>query len=299
MTMFERILIPLDGSSTAEIVFPYVVDLTQRFGSELFLVHVAETTSPAENQEAVTYLQGARFKIGAMLEDWGAKKDTKIETKELTGNAAVEILKFATEINASLIAVASHGASSTVIWALGNIAAKILRAATFPVLLIRKPAAEASLADKKLIKKILAPLDGSELGEAAIPYVVELARHHEAGIVLFRVVEPVTSFVGPTGEIAWNFINTYEKNAMATVLSYLDRLKNNLSGVDTLLEIATSEGQPAGEIMDYAQANSIDLIAMSTHGRSGIGRWVYGSVTEKILHSGEVPILVVQPKTVK
>jgi nucleotide-binding universal stress UspA family protein len=297
--MFERILVPLDGSNTAEIVFPYVVDFAERFASEVFLVHVEETKRTAENKKAIAYLEGARLKINGMMENWGARPGTKLETKELNGNPAVEILKYAAEIDAGLIAVASHGASSTGPWPLGNIAAKILRASTFPVLLIRKPAAETSLAEKKLIKKILAPLDGSKLGEAAIPFAVELARKKEAGIVLFRVVEPVTSFVGPTGEIAWNFINTYEKNALANVMNYLERVKNSLSSADASLEMATGEGQPASEIMDYAQANKIDLIAMSTHGRSGVGRWVYGSVTEKVLHSGDEPVLVVQPRTDK
>jgi nucleotide-binding universal stress UspA family protein len=297
VTMFEHILVPLDGSNAAEIVFPYVVDFAENFASDIFLVHVAGTASPAINKKAIAYLHGAQLKIKSMLDSWGVQPGKKLETRELTGNPAVEILKYAGNIDAGLIAVASHGESSTGPWPLGNIAAKILRASSYPVLLVRKQAEEARLIQKKLVKKILAPLDGSKLGEAAIPFAVEIANKTGAEIVLFRVVEPVANFAGPTGEIAWNFISTYEKNAQASVINYLERIRQSLSGVRSGLEMATGEGQPASEIIDYAQVNDIDLIAMSTHGRSGIGRWVYGSVTEKVLHSGDQPVLVVQPKT--
>jgi nucleotide-binding universal stress UspA family protein len=294
--MFERILVPLDGSDAAEIVFPYVVETAANFASGIFLVRVAESASPVICRDCGAYLDVTRLKLKSMLESWGVPQGTKIETKVLSGNPAVEILKYSGEIDAGLIAVASRGASSTGPWPLGNIAAKILRASSFPVLLVRKQAEDAKLIQKKLVKKILAPLDGSKLGEAAIPLVTGIADKTGAEIVLFRVVEPVTAFAVPTGEIAWNFVGTYETNARIPVMNYLERMKESLSGSRFAVSTATGEGQPAGEIIDYAQLNNIDLIAMSTHGRSGIGRWVYGSVAEKVLHSGDQPVLVVRPK---
>jgi nucleotide-binding universal stress UspA family protein len=292
--MFERIIVPLDGSVAAEMVLPYVVETAANFASEIFLVRVAESASEVICRDCSAYLETAGPKLGSMLAQRGAPLDKSVRTQLLSGNAAIEILKYAGEIDARLIAVASRGASNQGPWPLGNIAAKILRASSIPVLLIRKPASDQRIAEKKLVNKILAPLDGSKLGEAAIPLATAIAAKTGAEIVLFRVVESVTAFAGPTGEIAWNFMSSYEANARAPVLSYLDRMKESLAS--PAVSTAVGEGQAAGEIIDYARLNNIDLIAMSTHGRSGVGRWVYGSVAEKVLHSGEEPVLVVRPK---
>ena len=293
--MFERILVPLDGSVAAEMVLPYVVDATANFASDIFLVRVAESASPVICRDCSAYLEIAGQKLNSALESWGVPPGGKVKTQLLTGNPAIEILKYAAEIDARLIAVASRGASGAGPWPLGNIAAKILRASSIPILLIRQPASEERLAAKKLVSKILAPLDGSNLGEAAIPLITGIAAKTGAEIVLFRVIEPASAFAGPTGEVAWNFLSTYEANARVPVVSYLERVKSSLAGSHSVTS-GMGEGPAAGEIIDYARANGIDLIAMSTHGRSGIGRWVYGSVAEKVLHSGDEPVLVVRPK---
>lgn len=294
--MFDRIIVPLDGSKAAEVVFPYVTEIAATFDSKIFLTHVSESSDPAAINEYTSYLKGATLQMKSQLESRGAHHEAGLQTKILTGNPAVEILKYAREIDCGLIAMASRGVSSEGPWTLGNIAAKILRASSFPVLLVRKQAEDSKLIEKKLIQKILVPLDGSKLGEAAIPLVTELSNKTGAEIVLFRVVEPISAFVGPTGEMAWSLVNTYEKNARYPVLAYLERTKESLKNIIPVISTATGEGLPADQIVDYAQANTIDLIAMSTHGRSGIGRWVFGSVTEKVLHAGEQPVLVVRPK---
>lgn len=295
--MFERILVPLDGSKAAEVVFPYATEITAIFDSKIFLTRVSESSNPAVINECGSYLEGATLQMKSQLENRGVHREAIVQTKVLTGNPAVEILKLAREIDCGLIAVASRGVSSEGPWPLGNIAAKILRASSFPVLLVRKQAEDSKLIEKKLIQKILVPLDGSKLGEAAIPLATELSNKTGAEIVLFRAVEPISAFVGPTGEMAWSLVNAYEKNARYPVLAYLERIKESLQKTIPAISTATGEGLPADQIIDYAQANTIDLIAMSTHGRSGIGRWVFGSVTEKVLHSGDQPVLVVRPRS--
>lgn len=294
--MFERILVPLDGSDAAEIVFPYVVENAANFASGIFLVRVSESASPVICRDCTAYLDSARLKLQSALERWGMHPGVQLQTQLLTGNPAVEILKYAGEIDARLIAVASRGASGEGPWPLGNIAAKILGASSIPVLLVRKPADGSKIIEKRLVKRILAPLDGSTLGEAAIPFITELADKTGAEIVLFRVIEPFNVFFGSTSDITWNYIGIFEDNARIPVVNYLERVKKSLSGSHLIISTATGEGQPAVQIIDYAQLNGADLIAMSTHGRSGIGRWVFGSVAEKVLHSGDQPVLVVRPK---
>ncbi len=294
--MFERILVPLDGSEAAEVVFPYVADIASRFGSRIFLTRVCESNSQVIAKECESYLDGAGAKLKSQIEGWQTGPVGDIETRALSGNPAIEILKLAGEIDCGLIAVTSRGASGQGPWPLGNIAAKILRASSYPVLLVRKRAENSRIAQKNLISRIMVPLDGSKLGEATIPIVEALAAKTGAAVTIFRVVEPVPVFAGPTGEVAWSYVTTYERNSRIPVESYLERMKESLRGRLPGIKAATGEGLPAGEIIDFAQGNDIDLIAMSTHGRSGIGRWVYGSVTEKVLHSGDQPVLVVRPK---
>ena len=292
--MFEHILVPLDGSSAAEIVFPYVVEIASMFNSSIFLARVAESASPAVNDECRSYLEGAARQLKSQFVNRGNDGNSTVQTRVLSGNPAIELLKYAAETSAGLIAVASRGASSEGPWPLGNIAAKILRASSFPVLLVRKRPENARLVQKKLFQKILAPLDGSRLGEAAIPLATALSGKTGAEIVLFRVVEPAAAFTGPTGEIAWNFMSNYEKNARGPVMSYLERTKEsldkNLPGIST----AMGEGLPANEIIDYAHVNNVDLIAMSSHGRSGPSRWAYGSVADKVFRSACVPLLMIR-----
>lgn len=115
--------------------------------------------------------------------------------------------------------------------------------------------------------------------------------------MLFQVIEHVTVSRQTTGaEIAWHTISDIESQIRSEVVGYLNRLKETLQREVTSVTTAIAEGSPADKIIDYSQSNNIDLIAMSTHGRSGIGRWVFGSVTEKVLQSGDKAVLVVRPK---
>jgi nucleotide-binding universal stress UspA family protein len=161
---------------------------------------------------------------------------------------------------------------------LGNIAAKVIRATTQPVLLVRAPASNAALQEKRLITKILVPLDGSATGEAAVASAGTLADVLGAELILFQVWEPVATFSAHTSRF----------------VAYLDRVGKPMRkrGLKTSSVVVT--GSTADQIIDYAEANAIDLIAMSTHGRTGFGRWVFGSFTDKVLHAGDTPVLVVR-----
>ena len=123
------------------------------------------------------------------------------------------------------------------------------------------------------------PLDGSKWGEAAVTLVQALAIALEAEVILFHV----------------NRTNTSEQRRGA-LSAYFENMARALKVGGVNVTNVITEGPPADMILDYAEANKIDLIAMSTHGRSGIGRWVLGSVTEKVLHAGDTAVLVVRPR---
>ena len=112
-------------------------------------------------------------------------------------------------------------------------------------------------------------------------------------MVLLQVIEPTTRVLVSEGGVPYNEPEINEARKTST-MAYLDGREKSLRerGLRTLSTVGL--GSPADQIIDYAEVNSIDMIAMSTHGRSGIGRWVFGSVTDKVLHAGDTPVMVIR-----
>ena len=286
--MFERILVPLDGSENAEIVFPYCADLVAKFAYTVILVTVSEAATVDIDHLYRTYLDHALGKMRQQLAASMAPDTVTLGSEVLFGDPAREILRTAEEKDARLILLASHGTSAEGPWFLGHIAAKILRATRRPVMLIRERAPEAALQQRKLLSRILVPLDGSEIGEAALRYAVSLAKKTAAEIVLLEVFEPLRG-VGATG-VSYNIPD--DESVRKSLLSYLDHVAGPIRNEGLEVSTTVAFGKAPDKIVEYAEKNGIDLIAISTHGRSGLGRWVFGNVTDKILHTGDVPVLV-------
>lgn len=145
-----------------------------------------------------------------------------------------------------------------------------------------------------MYKKILLPLDGSELAEAAIPHAKNLALAFDAEVTLISVIEPITMYtqpgmIGPVMDVPIDI-----EDEIRAANKYLDEVKSKLVAENIRIEAVTLTGYPAVQICDYAEENGIDIIVMSTHGRSGIQRWVYGSVADRILRAAKTPILLVR-----
>jgi nucleotide-binding universal stress UspA family protein len=293
--MFERIMVPLDGSSAAEIALPYAAEIAEKLGSEIILTSVSEHLGAETDHLYGSYLEREAEQLKRQLKDWGSKEEAKVKTQVLLGKPATEIVRYAEENNVGLITMASRGRSSPGPWLLGNIAAKVLRATGKPVLLVRVPCDTAAFQQRTLLKRILVPLDGSPLGEAAIPHAEALARAFGAEIVLFRAF--LTSTFGEAYDYRSTSLSNFEeqkKQLTASTMAYLNSLEKACQNKGLIASSMLREGRAADGILEYAEANRIDLIAMSTHGRSDIGRWVLGSVTDKVLHAGNTAVLTVR-----
>jgi nucleotide-binding universal stress UspA family protein len=132
--------------------------------------------------------------------------------------------------------------------------------------------------------RILVPLDGSEMAEGIMPHIEAVAAGHQAEVILFQVL-PAT---GTIADVAAE--QRYEAD------EYLGGVEKRLSEKGINVRYSIRHGaDAAAEIVDYADVNDIDLIAMSTHGRSGIGRWVFGGVASKVLRGTNKPILLIRP----
>ncbi len=144
-----------------------------------------------------------------------------------------------------------------------------------------------------MYKKILVPLDGSELAKKALPQAEKLAKAFDAEILLFQVV-PFMPIFGSPELVTPLIVDEKQKEAAESYLINLaEELKKRSLRVTTMVRIGQ---QVAVEIIDFAKEVGADLITMSTHGRSGITRWVLGSVTLKVLTRAETPVLLVRAK---
>ncbi|MFC1899586.1 universal stress protein [Chloroflexota bacterium] len=147
--------------------------------------------------------------------------------------------------------------------------------------------------------KILIPLDGSEIGEAALPYVETFLADLSPRVKLefiFMSVVPLRSHYVPVGETATPIPYTEEEMEQIKQESrkYLEELSEGIKNKNIAAQVIVKVGNPADKILDAAEEMEVDLIAMSTHGRHGITRWAFGSVTDKVLRAGHKPVLVVR-----
>jgi nucleotide-binding universal stress UspA family protein len=142
-------------------------------------------------------------------------------------------------------------------------------------------------------KHILVPLDSSELAELALDDALSLAKMSEAQVTLLHVVPPIEEVLAiETGHPI--FIDQQWDSYRMLAQSYLKDICKRISCEGVVVQTEVEMGAPAETIIDYAQRHAIDLIVMATHGRSGLQRWVYGSVADKVLRGADVPILLVR-----
>ncbi|MET0500798.1 MAG: universal stress protein [Candidatus Binatia bacterium] len=292
--MYSRILVPLDGSTLSEGVLPYVRGMVRVIHASVELLRVNEPVQPGGYVPATpvsAYLEKIAVSFSGIT-------DVKC-TAEL-GNPADLIVDRATTQPDTLIAMATHGYSGAQRWLLGSVADKVLHETSNDVLLVRP--AGGDISGEARLKTVLVPLDGSELAEQVLPTVVALAARLRLQVVLVRVL--VRFFVEPAEPVLPVF-GTHIPNrkelwaqASSAATEYLnekvEQLRaEGLSDVSSLLIEGGAEGAAAG-IIDLAKKMPDNLVAMSTHGRSGIGRWLVGSVTERVVRHSSTPVLVIR-----
>lgn len=146
-----------------------------------------------------------------------------------------------------------------------------------------------------MYQKILLPLDGSDLAECVLPHVETMAKGCVMKEVAFvRVVEQFQLPPFGDGNISVDEINKIRAEDETEAADYLKSILARVSLGSTIINTQVLRGKPADTLADYAVKNGFDLIVMSTHGRSGVSRWVFGSTAERVLRSACVPVLMVR-----
>ena len=147
-----------------------------------------------------------------------------------------------------------------------------------------------------MYKKILVPLDGSEVAESALEHLKAVAIGcNVPETVLLTVIEPVQT--GHVYGVSDKWLHDIQKKARVAAENYITSVADSLGKEGVTAKTAIVQGKPADTILDYAIDNQVDLIIMCTHGRSGVSRWTFGSVADRVIRYSTVPVLIVRPRS--
>ena len=297
--MFNKVLVPLDGSELAERALDPALAIIRACNAELLLLSVTsyhQVLPPAAAGYGLTttdqIIDLSRDDANDYLAELRREarcSDCRIQTMVVEGDAAGCIVDTAAAEGIDLIVMTTHGYSGFTRWVLGSITERVLRGASCPVLVVRQAI--------PLCKALIA-LDGSSLAEEALAPGLELARVLGCQVTLLRADqgEDLSSVeqgllqmagAGPCQELV--------EGARDRLSYYLECLAGQHRSPELPIETVVLQAQPAEAILSYAESEEIDLIVMATHGRTGLRRWVYGSVTEKVLHQAGCAMLIVRP----
>jgi nucleotide-binding universal stress UspA family protein len=300
--MYSKILVPLDGSKPAEKVLPYARYLAGRFKVPVELLAVVDIAEMASHMVS----EKGRF-LDTIIED-GVRQctsylsgvattfaDLDVRCSVEKGKAEDTIIEKAATDKAMLITMATHGRSGLNRFLLGSVAEKVLRGSVNPLLLIRATG-EAKSENEAMLKSILVPLDGSELAEGVLPMAADVAKKLDLEVELFRVYHiPYNVYAGDEGFYAGNYEELFA-GVRDEAVEYLDKKAADLKRLGVAkVTCVTKEGFAADEIILLGRKTQDNLIVMSSHGRSGVKRWMLGSVAETVVRHAGDPVLIHRP----
>lgn len=290
--MYRRIMVPLDGSPFSERALPLAVALAHRSGAELRLVHILV---PFANRVFIEAEGGDPEYLTGLARRIAEESGVRVEAVRRVGRQAVgELSYYSAEEGIDLIVMATHGWGGLQRAWLGSVTDGLVREARVPVVAFRPGAEEGPRLDGKAIEEVLIPLDGSAISEAVLSEALRLGGP-DARYTLVRVVPvgPPSAAISGTIELAYRqeLLDALRSGAEQYLADVAARLR--AEGREVRTEVLLHP-QPARAILDRAAEIGVDLIAMGTHGRSGLGRLALGSVTDKVLRGAEVPVLVLR-----
>ncbi|MFQ5706545.1 MAG: universal stress protein [bacterium] len=285
MKLFKKILCPLDFSEASHEAFDYAKMFAEAFDAQLILLHVCPSMTEAYSALMPDFPDFGVQKPEDVLEelnsfsgDWRGvyKKEIK------AGSPYLEILRYAEKEKVDLIIQGAKGLSKIERLFLGSTGEKVTRKSVCPVLTVHSRGSMA-------IKKVLVPIDFSPLSYTVVPTVAALAERFQAEIHLLHVVE---------------FGYRVDRRGQEMESKYFEQVKERLANQweipDEFNKILTKKfvrhhvGSAGYGIRDFAQDWDIDLIAMATHGRTGVSKVLMGSVTEKVIKIAPCPVLSIR-----
>ncbi len=298
--MFRKALVPLDGSELSEGVLPYVSALAKGLNIPLALLTVIDLEAvdmPERLRERLRY-GSVEAEIRKQLEgtvkrlaDDGVRADSIVAF----GHPADEIVLVAERENCDLVAMSTHARGALARGILGSVTDKVIHASHLPTLTITPETAKSHWEGGVTVSKIIVPLDGSPLAESVLPYVEHLAKRLSLEVILARAVDVGGIFAADFGFSTVPGAEDIVAEIKADATEYLKGVAERLTDRSVTVRWELLTGHPGSSIVDLARETPEDLIVLATHGRSGLTRWVLGSVAERVIRSSGWPVLVIPP----
>ena len=303
--MLRSLLVPLDGTRFSEYALPLAEGVAQATGAALHLAHV-HVPHPPTALIGSTPFQFEGMNLDAYDDhDRDREKDymaalagrlteaypVPVDTALLEGEVPSALAQYAKEIRADAVVLSTHSRTGPKRAWMGSVAEGMIRSGSFPILVVHADEA-ADIGEPLDIQRILVALDGSELSETILAPAAELAQACEARLTLLHVLSTGQTEPGgmiPTNPDQWT-------HALEEGESYLEglagRLRRRRIPVDT---VVMAHPEPGRAIREVAEEDRADLIAMASHGYTGIRRVLFGSVAEDVLRHCRVPMLIRRP----
>ncbi len=301
--MYRKILVPLDGSDFAEFALAPALSLAEKTGGTIYLVTVVPNfppISPAEEDEGQTrgWFEEERVRAGNYLDDvkdrlGAASPEVTVHAKVLSGGPARAIEERVRSTGMEVIVMTTHGRGPLERMWIGSVADGLVRSAPCPILLWRPDGnGEADFSRRVSLDSVVVPLDGSGVARKMLPEAKGLAETFGSRLSLVSVVPDTL----PLGSPYLPHAAEEQLERDQRIQEYHDALEEAAEGLRTEgFEVETAvvrHAEPAQGILEHAREAGGDLIAMATHGRGGVSRLVLGSVADKIIRSGSIPMLV-------
>jgi nucleotide-binding universal stress UspA family protein len=275
-----RILVPLDDSPEARVALPYAAALATP-GTEIVLLTIVPTATDADAARAGLETAAQRLRVTGQT----------VRTEVATGDPARRIVDVAADLHAVMIVMASHGWGAFGRLIYGSVADQVGRESPVPVMVVRARQLEPGPIG---ITRLVVPLDGSSRAEAALPVATGISRRLGTPISLVRVVDPADLMppaIGVGEAIPFEIYDAAEKELEQKARHYLDTVAQKLR--EQGLSVATSMlvGSPASSIEEVTHL--VDVVVLSSHERTGVMRWLLGSVAEKLSREDESAVILV------
>jgi len=296
--VYKKILVPLDGSAFAEAALPLALALCAKTKAALHLMTVVEPIPAFAYEEWESAArEWSEAYLKRVVDRISGSSGPSVTSALHTGHVVEMMLSEVEARGADLVIMATHGRGALSRAWLGSVADGFMRSATLPVIFVRPEEGEAPPPEPaRDFETVLVPLDGSELSESALDHATEFGELFGSAYHLTRIVSYPIDIASPYLPHTVQMNQSILEDAKAGSADYLEehaeRLRRRGLRVTTSVIVDAQAGQG---ILSEAEAVGCDLIAMATHGRSGVGRLVLGSAADKVLRGTRVPLLLYRP----
>ena len=299
--MASRIVVPLDGSDFGKRALPLALALASRNGAEVELVHVHERPLRAVGAPAFDTRLDAEERdrmhreLTALASELAGASNLSVIPRFLDGEVAPSLSDYIAKGEPRLVVMTTHGRGGLSRFWLGSVAEQLIREAPVPVLLLRSSAGQPAVPSEPLFGRVLMPVDDLEMAAEMVPHVLSVATPGRTTVALVSVVDPRLALrataidVRPITEGREPLFESICRVTALQLEHFAAKLRDHDVAVTSDVLVDQSVAQ---SILSFAEAREVELIALSTHARSPLGRLALGGTADKVVRGATCPVLI-------